>query len=358
MNKKLNILIFEHTTSHGVLLYSQIKFLEKYGHSIHLWINKNSDTTDLKLASLTLIDLAHSKFKIFYSLFRYLKSEKIDVIIFNTAHGLFIRDLSIWLLFTRVKAYGILHQADKVIYSFTQKIISLKIKHYYVLNDFVLAWLNRNFLSEKIKFNSFYPIYFPERFYTKKEPHKSIIFCIPGAIEPERKDYIILINYLNRFSSEVDTRIKFKLLGDISSDKGKQLHKLIIDNKVENWFITFDSFLSNDIFFKELNNSDFIIPLIHPSGKHFKAFYETGISFAFSLAFAVKKPLLIHNQFKVNEEYKNVSVFYDEKNLHSVFSSIVSDDLLVGKLEDGYRALLKLEFNFQAKRFNEFLLSN
>jgi hypothetical protein len=358
MNKKLNILIFEHTNSHSVLFDSQIKFLDKYDHSIHLWINKNSDTTDLKITSLTFIDPTHSKLKIFLSLFRYLRTKKIDLIIFNTAHGLFIRDLSLLLLFSKVRAYGILHQADKVLYSVTQKIISLKIKHYYVLNDFVLEWLKKNFLSEKIKFSSFYPIYFPERFYTKKEQHKSIILCIPGAIEPERKDYIFLINYLKRFNTEVNSGIKFKLLGDISSDKGKQLHKLIIDNKVENWFITFDSFLSNEIFFKELNNSDFIFPLIHPSGKHFNAFYKTGISFAFSLAFAFKKPLLIHNQFRLNEEYKNVSVFYDEKNLHSVFKCIVSDDLLVSRLEDGYRTLPKLEFNFQAESYNEFLLSN
>ena len=357
MNRKINVLIFEHTSSHSVLLYSQIQFLAKYGHSIHLWINRNSDTTDLKLASITLINLAHSKFKIFYSLFRYLKTERIDVIIFNTAHGLFIRDLSILLLFSRVKAYGILHQADKVINSFTQKIILLKIKHYYVLNDFVLEWLNRNCITEKIKFNSFYPIYFPEKFNTKKEPHKSIIFCIPGAIEPERKDYIFLIEYLNRFSSEMDARIKFKLLGDISSDGGKQLNKILIENKVEKWFITFDSFLSNDRFFEELINSDFVFPLIHPSGKYFKAFYETGISFAFSLAFGVKKPLLLHNQFRLNEEYKNVSVFYNEENLLSVFDSIVSDELLIGKLENSYRNILKLKFEFQAKRYNEFLLS-
>lgn len=357
MNKKLNVLIFEHTTSHSELLYSQIQFLAKDGHLIHLWINRNSDTKDFDLATITLINLTQLKLKIYYKLFRYLRTERIDVIIFNTAHGLFIRDLSVLLLLSRVKAYGILHQADKVIYSFTQKIILLKVKHYYVLNDFVLEWLKKNYIVEKVKFNSFYPIYFPERFYTKKETHKSIIFCIPGAIEPERKDYIFLINYLNRFGSEMDTRIKFKLLGNILSDNGKLLWEKLVLNKIENWFITFDSFVSNDGFFQELNNSDFVFPLIHPSGKHFKAFYETGASGAFSLAFAVKKPLLLHSQFRLNEEYKNVSVFYNEENLLSVFRSIVSDELLISKLENKYNNFPKLNFEYQTKKFNEFLLS-
>ena len=357
MNKKLNVLIFEHTTSHSELIYSQIKFLAKDGHSIHLWINKNSDSTDFKLASITLINLAQSKFKIFYNLFKYIRTKRIDAIIFNTAHGLFIRDLSVLLLFSKVKTYGILHQADKLVYSFTQKIILSKTKHYYVLNDFILEWMKKNYIAEKVKLNSFYPIYFPLTYYNKKEPHPSIIFCIPGAIEPERKDYDFLINYLKKFSSEIDTRIKFMLLGNISSDNGKQLYEKLVVNKIENWFIKFDSYLSNEMFFKEINNSDFIFPLIHPSCKHFKAFYETGISGAFSLAFAFKKPLLLHDQFRSNADYKSVSVFYNEENLSAILRSISFDGLLISKLENEYRNNEKLDFEFQAKRYNGFLLS-
>ncbi len=355
MNRKINVLIFEHTSSHSELLYSQIKFLDEHNQAIHLWINNKSDTSDLTLARLTLVDPSHSKYKTFYRFIRYIVAQKIDVIVFNTSHGLFIRDLSILLLLSKVKTFGILHQADKLMHSFTQKVISLKVKNYFVLNDFVLEWLNKNYKSDKIKFSSFYPIYFPERFYSKREQQSYIVFCIPGAIEPERKDYDFLISYLQNSKSEISNRIKFKLLGNISSDNGKQLYAKLSANKIENRFITFNSYVTNEVFFKEIINSDFIFPLIHPSGKHFKAFYETGISGAFSLALGFNKPLLLHEQFRTNDDYINVSVFYNEENLSETLNSIMTNQLLISQLENAYQNIPKLNFQLQAKRYNDFI---
>jgi hypothetical protein len=355
MNRKLNILIFEHTSSHSELLYSQIKFINEYNHNIHLWINKNSDTADFTLARLTLIDLTNSKYKIFYKLLRYLITKKIDVIIFNTAHGLFIRDLSLLLLLFKVRAIGILHQADKIMNSSTQKIVSLKIRNYFVLNDFVLKWINEHYKSDKTTFNSFYPIYFPERFYTKKENESYIVFCIPGAIEPERKDYDFLISYLLNSYAEISNKIKFKLLGNISSDNGKKLYAKLVANKIENCFITFNGYVANEVFFQEIINSDFIFPLIHPSGKHFQAFFNTGISGAFSLALAFKKPLLLHNKFKENQDYRDISLFYDENNLFSVIQGILNNRCIVQSLEYRYQEIQKFDFDIQSAKFNGFI---
>ncbi|HRP91540.1 MAG TPA: hypothetical protein PLH53_01510, partial [Ignavibacteriaceae bacterium] len=111
------------------------------------------------------------------------------------------------------------------------------------------------------------------------------------------------------------------------------------------------------IFFKEIINSDFIFPLIHPSGKHFKAFYETGISGAFSLALGFNKPLLLHKQFRTNDDYKNVSVFYNEENLSETLNSIMTNELRISQLENAYQTLPTIKFQLQAKRYNDFITS-
>lgn len=196
MNKQTKVLIFECTTSHSELIYSQLKFLNAYNFKIHLWINEKADITYFSWVTVTLINSADNRLQIISKLVRHIKSLNIDYIIFNTAHGLLIRDLSIVLFFSKVKAVGILHKAEKVVKSFTQKIISLKVRNYFVLSDYVLSWLKTNTRGYKINFSSFYPIFFPVSNFINNSREDEFVVCIPGAIEPERKDYNFLINFL------------------------------------------------------------------------------------------------------------------------------------------------------------------
>jgi hypothetical protein len=357
VNDLPNVLIFEHTTSHSELIYSQVQFLINYSHKVHLWIN-NKETGDFNSALITIIDDTKSRINIYTALFKYIIHHRIDVIIFNTAHGIFIRDLSLLLLLSKVKIIGILHQSDRLYKSFTQKIISIKVRNYFVLNDFILKSISPVIEQKKIKIDSFYPIFFPGRFYTKKEAGNTLTFCVPGAIEPERKDYDYLIDFVKKYAVCLDHRIKFLLLGDGSTGTGKKLLNKISADNIGDRFLTFDSFLTNKDFFYQLNNSDFIFPLIHPSGSHFQAFFKTGVSGAFNLALALKKPMLLHKCFESNNDYRNISLFYTEENLFSVFQKITTDPEIITKLELGYTELEKLNFELQALKFNKFLIND
>ncbi|NWF49660.1 MAG: hypothetical protein HXY49_03880 [Ignavibacteriaceae bacterium] len=351
-----NFLIVEFSASHSELIFSQILFLEKYGCKIHLFINHYSPFKALSSAIITKTNPDWSRIRLYRELLRYVQKEKIDTIIFNTAEGLIVRDLIPFLLFKKIKAAGILHHAEKAVKSFTQKIISLKVRKYFVLNDYVLVWLKNNYKGDNLKFESFYPIYFQEAF--AKTPVKSdddFIVCLPGAVEPERKDYKTLINILAENKINLNPKIKFQILGNSSGKEGGKIKQLINEKNLDEIFITYNNFIDDEEFYQSIKSSSIILPLIHPSGKYFNSFLETGISGVFNLALGFRKPMLLHESFRIHPDYRDVSLFYSEKDFISKLNYISSSASELEKLEMGYDSLKKLDFSVQASKYFNFL---
>ena len=110
----------------------------------------------------------------------YLTDNNIDMTVFSPRHVTRIRILLVVHLPEAMEFAGIIHDTRKLYRSFTQKMISRRIKKYFVLNDYLLENLPPGI---PVKTESFYPVYFSE--FKKINLHKTanaLWVCIPGLV--------------------------------------------------------------------------------------------------------------------------------------------------------------------------------
>src|SRR5690606_31802813 len=85
---------------------------------------------------------------------KWLVKNKIDCVVANTAQGGHIRNLCLTAS-SHVKFFGIIHTIKLLKGSFTQVLISKKIKNYFVLNDTLKKYAGG---QEGLTIHSFYPL--------------------------------------------------------------------------------------------------------------------------------------------------------------------------------------------------------
>ncbi len=330
-------------------------FLSANNFTTYLYINAKIFRTEFKSLTkeVAYFNPEESRLSEFKKIFRYIKSNGISKVIFNTAHGLLVRDFILYsfLIFSKCKFYGILHQAEKPETSFTQKVISLRTKNYFVLSDTVMDYAQK-YSTKGIRVSSFYPIFFPQpKSLTQIKNNGDFIVCIPGAIEPERKDYYTLVDLIVKHQDEIGENIKFELLGNMRSIQGKKLYDYIFEKRVNDYFITHTEYLHDNEFFQRIINSQIILPLIHPAVKEFAPFLKTSISGAFSLGFAFQKPFLLHNKFNVIDDFNGISEFYETGELISRIIKLSKNTELLASLNNGYSSKQKFSFEEQSEKY-------
>jgi len=347
----MNTAIVEISESHEECIYSQLSFLKDAGHRVTLVLHS-------KLA-VQITDYAHladdivyfefenvfalKKIMLQWHLFAVLK--KFDLVIFNTAHSFSVlRNVSVLLRFAKTKCIGVLHNTKKLHGSFTQRVISKKIKRYFVLND---ALLPAKESVPALRIQSFYPIFFPH--YDKVPVYKQdhIWIGIPGRIEYRRRDFDILIKALKQFNG-LD-HIKFILLGkvDRSTDDGGRFYDSLEKSGQLRHFKLFHSFIENRYFHAYLEACDYIMPLLRYNQEYLGA----KISGAFNLAFAHHKPMLCNTFLKDIPDLKANSLFYDEASLARLISDIDAGNV---KIPTSY-AGPKWNYKFQQNRYIDFV---
>ena len=316
----MKIALVELSESHEECLYSQVQFLSGSA-TIDLFLHPRHEAhiapyrahsnkiffIPVKFGLVKRIGLAFSLAK---TLARY------DKIIFNTASSSkLLRNTVLILRFFKSECIGVLHNAKKLESSFTQRLISIKIKKYFVLNDHLLRVIPRN---RKIQLCSFYPIYFPTFSAPIRKPKDEVWLVVPGSIDFERRDYTRLLDALK--TTPHNSNLKVVILGrlNVASQDGEKLFQYISENNLHHYFITFDNFIPNAIFHTYLKNADFILPLLTLN----EAYLTYKISGSFNLAFAYKKPLLCHNFFTpIPDIYEN-AIFYDKASLPEVLQAL------------------------------------
>ncbi len=317
----MNIAIIEVSESHEECIYSQVSFLKDAGHNIDLFIHPKiksqiNDYVHL-IKNITIIDfetpsLFH-RLKLQQRLFNNLK--KYDRIVFNTASSSkTVRNLCVLLKFSKVECIGILHNVKKLEKSFTQRIISYKIKKYFVLNDF----LKLNKKPKNIKIESFYPIFFPkyDKDNTIKKEH--IWITIPGRIYFDKRDYHSLLDMLE--NQKIPTELKFIILGNINTKDGSNFMESILNKGLKNHFMFFQEHILNRDFYNYIDKSDYIMPLLQKEGKNYLQYKITG---AFNLAFAFKKRLFCEKDFNCIPDLKQNGIFYTEENFISSLHKVL-----------------------------------
>jgi len=351
-----NLLIFEHSNAHGEVVYSQLELVKKSGLNVILILNSELFLPEEPLsAKIIRLDFKLKKRTLLKHILEVIADHNIDLIVINTAHGNFVRSLCLRLLFKKVKVVGILHEANKINDSFTQKIISMKIRNYLVLSEHILRYLDTH-KRKGHNYSFFYPIFYPLRFVNlKKIKTDRLSICIPGGIEVERRDYFGLIDLLVKNKGRIYPLVKFILLGNAKVSDGAEVIKAIIDNDLQNYFEWFDDYIPHDLFYEKLVNSDLILPLLHPNFHFFEECLQTKISGAFSLSLAFRKPMLIHDDFMQINLFEKISIGYKVEELIETINNIAENPNLIEEKISLFESLTELSAVRQREQYLNFL---
>lgn len=331
----MRVALIELGGSHDECLYSQVRFLRERGVKLTLIVSANLENAISlygELEQVYLVDILNKRgltqWKIVFQLWQYIQENQFDKVVFNTAHGNVLRKLMLFPFDKKIIFAGIAHNTKKLISSGSQRLISRKVKRYYLLSQGLLDNLPQD-VRNQYQFSVFYPIYFP----TFKEipVHKKegdIWICIPGQVQFKRRDYKTLLGLLEK--EKLDNRIKFVLLGRATHSEyndGEYVKNKVKELGLSARFLFWDDFIDYDTFHSYLKASDFVLPLAHPSSDEYEAYFKYKISGSFNLAYAYNKPLLMENTFKTVSEFTDDnSVFYAKEALVSILNQLVEKD--------------------------------
>ena len=358
-SEREKVILLEHSKSHQDILYAQILFLKKSRYDPVLWINDGL-TIDSEIIGND-IEIQRFKFdnaierKIFTSnLKKYSKENNIKNIILNTAQGILARNIVYAFLWSKINFIGILHEAERLFNSFTQKTISYKVRKYFVLNDYIEDYSKR-LKSKKITVKSLYPFFIPYQNKSNEHLNNKLLICIPGEVSVDRKNYKFLLNTLRDNINKLSPNIRFIFLGSPRNEAGREIVKMVKDFNLDEIIKTYDNYIGEKEYLEKIYESDLIMPLIDPAIKYFKEYSSSKISGAYTLAFSFRKPLLMHNSMENIEDFRNVAFFYDNDNLIDSINKIASDKNLLMEKINKYEEIEKFSFEFQRKKYISYL---
>lgn len=351
--------LIEIDDSHDECLYSQLLFLQKGGyHTTLVCSEKLRPQVEGFGADETLFyEFKNKKGRARMQELRRMRdtlaAEGIRTIIFNSAHGHLIRDF-LFLRFPKdTRFFGTLHGINKLRGSFTQWLISRRIRHYFLLNDYLVQNLPM-VPHQGLAFQSYYPMFFPVfpggRVIDK--PAGEFWVCIPGQVEYKRRDYETLVRTFAALPEKPD--LKFLLLGksDHAHGNGPELRQLIASLGVTDYFRFWPGFVDNATFHEYLQACDVVMPLIHPGNDGFEKYLVYQISGAYNLAFAYRKPLLMLEPFSRYSDFRENSLFYSLDDLGTALQQLPEHtaDLLPSLYRDP-----KWSFEAQQERYLAFI---
>ena len=340
--------------SHDECLYSQVLFLKERGYSVHLICTANLKQ---QVAGFDGVD----KFMFFdfegasslqtmtylFQIRRHIIKNSITQVIFNTAEGNLVRNLTLIPFPKQVQFSGIIHNSYKLIKSSSQRIISRKINKYFVLNDYILQHVSGN---KKLAIEAFYPIFFPKfKTINLPKPAGELWVCIPGQVDFKRRDYEGFLNAL--IKRPPLPSIKYIVLGR-ENNPTRKFSDMVTAFGLQDHFILFDKFIPNELFHSYLLYSDVILPLLHPALPKFEQYKKYKITGALNLAFGYRKPLLCKDHFQHVPDLQENALFYDLEQLGETRNRL--PELLPTILPQLYQNP-KWEFKVQQQRYINFI---
>lgn len=331
----MNILLIEAGGSHIECMYSLIHILSRNNERVFVACNKKLVSLlkePSKLAGLLELPDDISKkqhFLLSLKIRKYIRQQKIEAVVINTTEIRFIRNLL--FLLPKLNYTGIIHNTKGLEKSFTfTKLVSRKVRKFFVLGDYLLSELNPH---PVFRVAPFYPVYFPEvkTAFAKKSANE-IWITIPGIAEQNRKDYLGLMQAIER--NELDPAIKFIFLGKNKLSQ-PMIAQLSDSDKLKQHVITFANYIDYDEFHSYIQQSDFILPLLKTSNDDF--FGNNRISGSFNLGLGYKLPFLLPESYNVNSDLQPYSIYYsDLNNMLNQVQALQGDQTDVLKIKKAY----------------------
>lgn len=278
---------------------------------------------------------------------KWFVRSKIDIVIANTAQGGHIRNLCLTAP-QQVKFFGIIHTIKLLDNSFTQSLISKRIKNYFVLNDTLKQYAT---IKEGIIVRSFYPLSYPHFYEQVDKPSGEFWVAVIGGVEYRRKD----LDGFVRMADSVPDYVHFYFLGKSNRNSGevKRFLEQLEDRDLRDRVHLFDDFLSEEVFDAYLKQTEAIFPLVHPDTPSAEEYFTRQISGAVNVAFSYKIPLMIHEHYRDWEDFRHGTVLYTFENFREQFLRLMENHT---ELKNQLKSNLKFSSEFQNQQFAEVVL--
>jgi hypothetical protein len=344
------VLLVEVAGSHDECLYTQMEALRE--ESIDFLLAVDAKVAARILAPEDRIRVLRSgdesSWKVGSNLLNLIRDYQPDRVVFNTAQGSIIRNVALRSLFSKTEFIGLIHTNRKFQGSFTQALISLKIKKYLFLAQFLHETIHA---AKGIQTTFFYPLDFPGgQAEIHREPQGRLV--IVGGVESRRKDldgFLILLEQLPAHEWH------FTFLGksDNNSDEVAKFKRKLLEIGRESQVRLFDDFVSHQDFAAVMNTADFVLPLIHPNTPSADQYFKNQIPGAMNVALAWKKPLLVHTHFSGISELAPAAFYYELSDFKERICAI--DQLRYASKVQEMKERESYTSNYNRKAFIRFL---
>ena len=291
------VLIIEPTDSHGETIPAVFKYFKDLNlKSDILMLDKHRD---IKSIDCIKKYKPNAHYVSYYELSTILESEilnKYKIIFFNSFNTYFSSGKEYPSIYKQFNisninsfVWGFLHHLDY------KKECQNNNYHYFALTNLKNEYSNEN--------NFINPHYFGDIKITSK--NKLTKFIIVGAFESDRRNIQVLIDATKKLIKNGFKNFRITCIGrnaknNLSSDLSK--------------YFEFKGKLPYPEMYKEMNKSDFFLPLLDPDNPEHDRYITIGTSGSFQLIYGFKKPCLIHKKFAKHHFLNNENSIIYSKN--------------------------------------------
>lgn len=345
--------------SHEECLYSQIAFLQESGYVPLLIVTPDIlERMDIP-SGVHVYILQHNKgfwgrWKQALEIRKTISQKQCRAVVFNTAQGHTVANFCRLPLPKHLTVAGVLHTTRVLRKSHTQRTISRTIKKYFFLNDYLAKQAEQ--LNPDCQFRALYPIYDPVLVGKKStfSDNNLLRICIPGIVEPKRRDYEFLLNLLIKHP---DLPIYLDIPGNDGAE-AETLHPLLQHPAIQHKISRRNYFITKTELWESVLAADVLMPLIHPTTPDFGELHNEKISGMYTLSLQSGVPLLLHEDLRNTHSADIAGLFYsldecakhlralasDKQPLHTVNRQILlSEHLRPDVMRHHYCRFLELE---------------
>lgn len=333
------IALIEIGGSHDECLLSQVVALKNAGCYVAFCGSKKMMDRNLKFheyfdefKEIVFPKKSLGDFNVMRNLSKWLVSQGFHCLVANTAQGGHIRNLCLTAS-RKMLFLGIVHTTKMFEGSFTQNLISRKIKNYFVLNDSLLEKIDlKSRHLRGISVRSFYPLTYPRFNETIEKPENEFWVGILGEVENRRKD----LSQFNDLVKSSPENVKFVFLGksNFSKDDVRVFYSKLEKDSLLERVVIFDDFIDQIGFDSYLSKMDCIMPLVHPGTISATEFFNRQISGAINAAFSYKIPLVIHDNYRTWPDFDQGVYFYNNETfLNCLRAAMKQKATLVSEME-------------------------
>ena len=314
MSEIKKVIVCEFNTFHDECLFSFCKLFTQEGYQVTLVANERIKARLEQSLSTVTHQRVYFPFSTrlqglatLWSFYRYVIQSGINLLFINTAQGNMVWKLFMFPFPKRIKIAGTLHNIQKLKTSFGQRFITRRLSGYVLLNDLLLPHYQK-LTTHSVEV--IYPVFYPSYHLTRiQKPQEEVWITIPGAVSFGRRDYAALIP---KPGDSYAPYVRFIILGNIHRADGEEIKRQINDADLLSHFILFDSYVNDELFYSFVEQSDYILPLIHPSKSRYAKYLTEKISGTYNLAIAKRKPMLLPIEMQCNSDFADTAFFYDE----------------------------------------------